>query len=87
MVSLYSYCLSPFAIFIYIKISHDVFTRLTCMCLDLPQGVTLVAFGNGAPDVFSAFAAIKNAKNGDIGLAIGALLGNAVHILTLLFEL
>lgn len=39
------------------------------------QGVTFLAFGNGAPDIFSAIAAIGNAKNGDAGLAIGALFG------------
>ena len=41
----------------------------------LIQGVTLLAFGNGAPDVFSAIAAIKTMKNGDTGVAMGALLG------------
>ena len=39
------------------------------------HGVTFLAFGNGAPDVFSAVAAIGNAKAGDAGLAIGALFG------------
>ena len=46
------------------------FDTLTCF-----KGVTLLAFGNGAPDVFSAIAAVENAKMGDIGLALGALLG------------
>ena len=45
------------------------------MALDYIQGVTLLAFGNGAPDVFSSLAAITNAKHGDVGLAFGALLG------------
>ena len=39
------------------------------------EGVTFLAFGNGAPDVFSAIAAIGSAKAGDAGLAIGALFG------------
>lgn len=43
---------------------------LTCV-----QGVTFLAFGNGAPDIFSAIAAIGNAKNGEAGLAFGALFG------------
>ena len=43
--------------------------------LNLEQGVTFLAFGNGAPDLFSAISAIGNAKDGDAGLAIGALLG------------
>ena len=42
------------------------------------QGVTFLAFGNGAPDIFSAIAAIGDAKAGDAGLAIGALFGESV---------
>ncbi|XP_021341574.1 sodium/potassium/calcium exchanger 6, mitochondrial-like isoform X2 [Mizuhopecten yessoensis] len=45
-------------------------------------GVTFLAFGNGAPDIFSAIAAIGNAKNGDAGLAIGALFGAGVFVTT-----
>ncbi|CAG2248490.1 POR [Mytilus edulis] len=40
------------------------------------------AFGNGAPDIFSAIAAVGNAKNGDAGLAFGALLGAGVFVTT-----
>jgi sodium/potassium/calcium exchanger 6 len=43
--------------------------------LDLCKGVTFLAFGNGAPDVFSAIAAVQNIKGGDAGMAIGALFG------------
>ena len=39
----------------------------------------MLAFGNGAPDVFSSLAAITNAKGGDVGLAFGAILGNTLH--------
>ncbi|CAH1803024.1 unnamed protein product, partial [Owenia fusiformis] len=46
-------------------------------------GVTLLAFGNGAPDIFSAIAAIGNAKNGDAGLALGALIGAGVFVTTI----
>ncbi|XP_071790514.1 mitochondrial sodium/calcium exchanger protein-like isoform X1 [Asterias amurensis] len=45
-------------------------------------GVTFLAFGNGAPDIFSAVAAITNAKDGDAGLAIGALFGAGVFVTT-----
>ncbi|XP_072047899.1 mitochondrial sodium/calcium exchanger protein-like [Amphiura filiformis] len=45
-------------------------------------GVTFLAFGNGAPDIFSAIAAISNAKEGDAGLAIGALFGAGVFVTT-----
>ena len=37
--------------------------------------MTLLAFGNGAADVFSAIAAITGSKNGDVSLAFCALLG------------
>ena len=37
-------------------------------------GVTFLAFGNGSPDVFSTFAALKNDT---FGLAIGELIGAA----------
>ncbi|XP_077995463.1 mitochondrial sodium/calcium exchanger protein-like [Glandiceps talaboti] len=45
-------------------------------------GVTFLAFGNGAPDIFSAIAAITGAKNGDAGLAIGALFGAGIFVTT-----
>ena len=41
------------------------------------KGVTLLALGNGAPDIFGAYAAITQAKEGDAGLAIGAIFGKA----------
>ena len=45
-----------------LKLSHNV------------AGVTFLAFGNGAPDIFSVYSSINNAKNG-IQLALGALFG------------
>ena len=39
-----------------------------------------MAFGNGAPDVFSSIAAIKYMKDGDTGVAMGALLGKVFFI-------
>ncbi|VDI21715.1 solute carrier family 24 (sodium/potassium/calcium exchanger), member 6 [Mytilus galloprovincialis] len=42
----------------------------------------MITFGNGAPDIFSAIAAVGNAKNGDAGLAFGALLGAGVFVTT-----
>ena len=47
-------------------------------------GVTFLAFGNGAPDVFSAIAAITNAKDGDAGLAFGALFGAGIFVSTVI---
>jgi Ca2+/Na+ antiporter len=49
--------------------------NLYTVYLNFFYGVTFLAFGNGAPDIFSAIAAIGNAKDGDAGLALGALLG------------
>ncbi|WRT70557.1 uncharacterized protein IL334_007555 [Kwoniella shivajii] len=40
-------------------------------------GVTFLAFGNGSPDVFSTFSAMKNET---VGLAIGELIGAASFI-------
>lgn len=46
-------------------------------------GITLLAFGNGAPDVFSAIAAVRNMKHGDTGLIFGALIGAGVFLTTI----
>ncbi|XP_033123250.1 mitochondrial sodium/calcium exchanger protein-like isoform X2 [Anneissia japonica] len=46
-------------------------------------GVTFLAFGNGAPDIFSLVAAISESKNGDAGLAIGALFGAGIFVTTM----
>lgn len=48
--------------------------------LDHPSlhGVTFLAFGNGAPDIFSALVAFSDSRTA--GLAIGALFGEAVAL-------
>ena len=46
--------------------------------------MTFLAFGNGAPDVFSAIAAVGNSKDGDAGLAFGALFGAGVFVSTVI---
>lgn len=43
--------------------------------LTYAHGLTIVAFGNGAPDIFSAIAAFTNSNPTTAGVAIGALLG------------
>lgn len=40
----------------------------------LPQGVTFLAYGNGAPDIFSAVAGFVN-SDGTGNLALSALVG------------
>ena len=39
-------------------------------------GATLLAFGNGAPDIFSSFAAFSQGETASDDLGIGSLLGN-----------
>lgn len=46
------------------------------------QGVTFLALGNGAPDVFSAMAAFSRPQTA--GLAIGALFGKTSECIVLL---
>ena len=41
-------------------------------------GVTLLALGNGSPDIFSAFAAINQDDDEKSSLAIGALFGKLI---------
>jgi solute carrier family 24 (sodium/potassium/calcium exchanger), member 6 len=78
-----------FVLFIGLGVTADSFfcpsLRVIADKMRLSQniaGVTFLAFGNGAPDVFSAIAAITNAKNGDAGLAFGALLGAGIFVST-----
>jgi sodium/potassium/calcium exchanger 6 len=52
-------------------------------CSESLAGVTLLALGNGAPDVFSAIAAGgDSAENGDIMLSVSALIGSSFFITT-----
>ena len=51
--------------------TRSVFPK--CMC----QGVTFLALGNGAPDVFSATVAFSRPHTA--GLAVGALFGTCTH--------
>lgn len=43
-------------------------------------GVTLLAFGNGAPDIFSSIAALDSVASADPTLSFGALIGAALFI-------
>ena len=44
-------------------------------------GVTLLALGNGSPDIFSAFAAINQEDDKKSSLAVGALFGQLmIHV-------
>lgn len=46
-------------------------------------GVTFLAFGNGAPDIFSAIAAVSRSRSGNDSLAIGALFGAGMFVTTI----
>ncbi|XP_053324935.1 mitochondrial sodium/calcium exchanger protein [Spea bombifrons] len=62
------FCPNLSAISRSLRLSHNV------------AGVTFLAFGNGAPDVFSALAAFSDSRTA--GLAIGALFGAGVFVTT-----
>ncbi|CAM9125704.1 unnamed protein product [Ectocarpus fasciculatus] len=60
-----------------------------CDLLDMPPdvaGVTFLAFGNGAPDVFSAFVALTSSGDKEDGLLVGmgSLLGSTISTVTLI---
>jgi len=73
---------------LFLKSTADEFLSpvmvILCDLLSLDAqvaGATLLAFGNGAPDVFAAVAAFTNSKsNADLGL--GSLLGGASFVTT-----
>ncbi|XP_062845950.1 mitochondrial sodium/calcium exchanger protein [Trichomycterus rosablanca] len=62
------FCPNLSAISVTLKLSHNV------------AGVTFLALGNGAPDVFSAMAAFSRPQTA--GLAIGALFGAGIFVTT-----
>jgi solute carrier family 24 (sodium/potassium/calcium exchanger), member 6 len=67
------------------KIAEDFFVPTLARISELLKlsqnvaGVTFLAFGNGAPDVFSSLAAIITSSS---GIAFGALLGAGVFVTT-----
>ncbi|CAF0784595.1 unnamed protein product [Adineta steineri] len=78
-----------FVLFIGLGVTADSYfcpaLRVIARVLKLSEniaGVTFLAFGNGAPDIFSAIAAVSSAKGGDVGLAFGALFGAGVFVTT-----
>ncbi|CAD5214249.1 unnamed protein product [Bursaphelenchus xylophilus] len=77
-------------LFILLAVSADEFlsTNITTIAdkFGISQsvaGVTLVAFGNGAPDIFSAIASAVSDESPKAGLAIGQLLGGGMFITTI----
>ncbi|NWZ83573.1 NCLX protein, partial [Poecile atricapillus] len=71
------FCPNLSAISTNLKLSHNV----AAFSLTSPlHGVTFLAFGNGAPDVFSAMVAFSDPRTA--GLAIGAIFGAGVFVTT-----
>ena len=50
-------------------------------------GVTLLAFGNGAPDVISSIVASDNGDDGGLDISFGSLLGGGMFVSCLVFSL
>ncbi|KAF7464322.1 Hypothetical predicted protein [Marmota monax] len=86
------FCPNLWAISSVLKLSHNVAVSLTAGPpleggkrgpggpLTRSHGVTFLAFGNGAPDIFSALVAFSDPRTA--GLAIGALFGAGVLVTT-----
>ncbi|XP_006901077.1 PREDICTED: sodium/potassium/calcium exchanger 6, mitochondrial [Elephantulus edwardii] len=68
------FCPNLSAIATSLKLSHNVAVSFS------PHGVTFLAFGNGAPDIFSALVAFSDPRTA--GLALGALFGAGVLVTT-----
>ena len=47
-------------------------------------GVTFLALGNGAPDIFSVISAVRASRGGEAGLAIGEIFGAGIFITTVI---
>ncbi|NXR31593.1 NCLX protein, partial [Zosterops hypoxanthus] len=71
------FCPNLSAISTNLKLSHNVAVFFLTTPL---HGVTFLAFGNGAPDVFSAVVAFSDPRTA--GLAIGAIFGAGVFVTT-----
>eukprot|EP00040_Diaphanoeca_grandis_P005146 m.31551 g.31551 ORF g.31551 m.31551 type:complete len:566 (-) comp16481_c0_seq2:497-2194(-) len=77
-----------FALFVGLGVTADAYLCPNLLTLSsslrLPghvAGVTLLAFGNGAPDLFSAYAAIQRGPE-SASLAFGALFGAGMFVCT-----
>ena len=49
-------------------------------------GVTLMAFGNGGPDIFAVIAAFDKMKDGDVGVGMGSIMGTSFAIFYSLYN-
>uniref|UniRef100_A0A3B3BAD5 Solute carrier family 8 member B1 n=1 Tax=Oryzias melastigma TaxID=30732 RepID=A0A3B3BAD5_ORYME len=76
--------LTPFTITLCVRrafLSHlGFFMSLFSLTASCTEGVTFLALGNGAPDIFSAMAAFSHPHTA--GLAVGALFGAGIFVTT-----
>ncbi|KAI6230396.1 CBN-NCX-6 protein [Aphelenchoides fujianensis] len=79
-------------LFILLAVSADGFlaNNITTMSelmgiSESVAGVTLVAFGNGSPDIFAAIASVVSDEKPKAGLAFGQLLGGGMFITAIVF--
>lgn len=56
-------------------------------CSESLAGVTLLALGNGAPDVFAAYSASSGGDGGDITFTVSCLMGSAFFITSVVMYL
>ncbi|KAL3111409.1 hypothetical protein niasHT_017636 [Heterodera trifolii] len=81
-------------LFVHLSITADsFFCKNITAIVDLHRisqniaGVTFMAFGNGAPDIFSSIASVISAKRPRADLAISELLGGGIFVTTCVLAL
>uniref|UniRef100_A0A914GXM7 Sodium/calcium exchanger membrane region domain-containing protein n=1 Tax=Globodera rostochiensis TaxID=31243 RepID=A0A914GXM7_GLORO len=80
-------------LFIHLSITADSFCKNIAAIVDLHgisqniAGVTFMAFGNGASDIFSSIASVISAKRPRADLAISELLGGGIFVTTCVIAL
>ncbi|KAL3108624.1 hypothetical protein niasHT_015546 [Heterodera trifolii] len=81
-------------LFVHLSITADsFFCKNIAAIVDLHRisqniaGVTFMAFGNGAPDIFSSIASVISAKRPRADLAISELLGGGIFVTTCVLAL
>jgi len=68
--------LNPFLLSLFLPSTFSLLAKLS----ENVAGVTFLAFGNGAPDVFSSFSAINQEA---AELSLGAILGAGIFVNTI----
>lgn len=66
--------------------SNDIFQPII-VANDIFQGVTFLAFGNGAPDVFSSISSVLTTPKPKADLALGDLFGTSIFVTTVVLAI